>query len=446
MKKYGIIILYLALPLIPGGVLYFSDPEKYSDLGLLAGMIFGVCAFTWLIAEVVCIARVKYFDRVYGMDFLFRIHGYMAVSAIILSISHRFIEEAQLGSMFAGTVGDIALSAFIFSSVMSILFMANTFVSGLQPVVKLRIAVGGIKLFGYEVQRFIHNLALPAMIVLYIHVMLTSSASEYISVKIVYSMMFSASLMFYIYHKIIKRIILRQNRYVVKKVKSENRNVWTLELVPLNGNVFEYKPGQFGFLRLYGEGIPHEEHPFSFSSDPSDKRHVSVTIKDLGNYTSMVKNTKAGYTASLDGPYGNFSYLNYPDETETVLIAGGVGITPALSMLRYMKSQDKNRNVTLIWGLGSSIDLMNTEDFESMKKEMKNLHIATVKFRDDTWTGEKGIIDHILIARLLKLKGHNIGEVGFYICGPAPMLRLVLESLRHIGIRNKQIHYERFSL
>jgi predicted ferric reductase len=444
MKKCLITAVYFISPLIPGTILYFSDPDKYSDHGVLAGMIFGVCAFTWLMAELIIIARIKYVEKDFGQDLLFRVHGFMAVTAILLSVAHKVIEESIYGSLIVGFVGNITLYIFLFISLFALLFMANTFVSRFKKIVQLKIAAQGSAFFGYEFHRILHNLAVIGIIILYVHVMLTSSAAEHLSVKAVYSAMFSICFLFYIYHKIITRIILRRNRYVVTKVKGENSNIWTLELVPIDGKVLMYKPGQFAFLRFYGEGISYEEHPFSLSSDPSDRKKILVTIKELGNFTSSVKNIKAGYTASVDGPYGKFSYLNYPEETETVLIAGGVGITPAFSMLRYMRSNDKNRNVTLIWGLGSRKDLLSLKELESMKQEMRHLHIVPVMFKDDAWDGEKGIIDRLLISRLLKHKGHMISEVGFYICGPDPMLRLVRNSLTHIGISKKQIHFERF--
>ncbi|HIE26514.1 TPA: hypothetical protein EYP66_04440 [Candidatus Poribacteria bacterium] len=66
-------------------------------------------------------------------------------------------------------------------------------------------------------------------------------------------------------------------------------------------------PGQFHFIKLYREGgLPVEEHPFTISSSPTEKGFVSSTIKESGDFTATIGQTKPGDTASVQGPYGRF--------------------------------------------------------------------------------------------------------------------------------------------
>lgn len=85
-------------------------------------------------------------------------------------------------------------------------------------------------------------------------------------------------------------------------------------------------------------------------------------------------------------------------------------------------------------------------EFEEMQNEMKNFHLVPVMFRDESWEGEKGIIDKNKIERILKKYGHNIHSKGFYVCGPAIMLNNVIHSLKELGVRRSRIHFEKFTL
>ena len=77
----------------------------------------------------------------------------------------------------------------------------------------------------------------------------------------------------------------------------------------------------------------------------------------------------------------------------TVFLAGGVGITLALSMLRQMYAQERHRKVVLFWGLNTSAELAFQKELEKMGKEMDHFVTILVVLNDKTWTGEKGYID-----------------------------------------------------
>lgn len=79
-------------------------------------------------------------------------------------------------------------------------------------------------------------------------------------------------------------------------------------------------------------------------------------------------------------------------------------------------------------------------------KEMKNFHFVPVMFRDDTWQGEKGIIDRAKIEKVLSEYGFDINSCGYYICGPAILTNVVLSSLQAMGVNKKNIHFEKFSM
>ncbi len=112
---------------------------------------------------------------------------------------------------------------------------------------------------------------------------------------------------------------------------------------------FRFTPGQFGCLTLWGSPFKITGHPFSFSSraEAADGR-VEMTIRNLGDFTSAIHKVPEGQRVYLDGPYGAFTVGNPADMH--VLIAGGIGVTPMMSMIRTLADRADQRPVTLLYG------------------------------------------------------------------------------------------------
>ncbi|HNX60430.1 MAG TPA: FAD-dependent oxidoreductase, partial [Spirochaetota bacterium] len=164
------------------------------------------------------------------------------------------------------------------------------------------------------------------------------------------------------------------------------------------------------------------------------------------DFTSRIGEIREGFRATVDGPYGRFSYLNFPWEKSIFLIVGGVGITPALGMIRYMHSQDRSRHVTLVWGLNNRHEMISHDEIKQIQQDMPYFRMIPVMFKDEEWEGERGVIDQILLARIIERHGHDIKHTGFYVCGPLPMMKAVIPALKAIGVKRRKIHYEKFSL
>jgi len=446
LRKVIFLLIYFLSPIVPILTIYSSNPTRYSDLNALIPMILGSAAFTWLVAEFILSARPKFIEKFFGLDKFYRFHGLMAVISLILAFIHKLIEQNAMGEFFTTEVGDKALFLFIAISILSLLFMVDSIAAKIKPLFLLKKFLIKIKIAKYEYQVAIHNLTIVALIILLVHVLLTYSAKTNIAVSLVYILYFSLGAGFYLYHRVIRLILLRTKRYVIDDVISESANMWTIKLVPEGNEILRYKPGQFGFIRIFGKNVRPEEHPFSFSSEPTNKDYLAVTVKELGDFTSKIKNVEKGDKAFVDGPYGSFSYLDHPCDNGLVLIAGGVGITPAISMLRYMRSKDIERKVVLIWGVNNRSDLICKNEFDDMLKAMKNFVLVPVMFKDDSWKGEKGIIDKEKIEVILKKHGLDISSKEYFICGPSIMLNGIIRSLKALGVKKKSIHFERFSV
>ena len=222
----------------------------------------------------------------------------------------------------------------------------------------------------------------------------------------------------YFYHKVLKRNIAKSKEYTISDIIVECDNIITLKFKPENHKLFNYKPGQFLYVKLYNKEIPKDEHPFTISSSPTEENHISVTVKQLGDFTNSLVKAKVGDKAYIDGSFGSFTHLDLPKDYKLCFIAGGIGITPFLSMLRYLNIKEKNRKVTLLWGIRDSSELICSEELALIAGNMKNLTVIPVLSSDKNYNGEQGYVDGARVKRLLS----NDLDYDFFICGPPTMM------------------------
>jgi ferredoxin-NADP reductase len=440
-KKYLFAAFYFLSPFVIIAFQYSNNPERFHSTQAVIAMISGACAYCWLIAQILLISRIRQWEWYFGQDRLYRFHARMAVVCIILIFTHKFIQQSLNGNEANALVGDFAFGIFLFVVVMSFLFMADTFIGRIPVLSRLRFLEK--KFIGrYEHILLVHNITIAGIIIVYVHVMAAPQADA--ESKIIYTVYFAIGALFYLYHKIIRKIILSRTPYSVESIVKESEDLWTLKLVPQIGEVFEFKPGQFGFIRLYCEKIPHEEFFFTFSSEPSHRRYISVMVREIGKYASIIRHVRKGCAALVDAPYGRFSYLNFPWERSVMLIVGGAGIAPALSMIRHMHAQNPHYHVTLIWGMNSQADMIHGEELRKIKKDMPNFNMVPVMYRDEERDGERGIINGEIITRFMLQYKHDKEHTGFYACGPAPMMKIAEIAIESAGVPGRRIHLAKY--
>ncbi len=227
-------------------------------------------------------------------------------------------------------------------------------------------------------------------------------------------------------------------------VKSEAPRVWTLALEPHRDRPFHFVPGQFQFLRLHGTDIPSEEHPFTIASSPARSGRISITIKESGDFTAGIGRVRPGDRATVHGPFGRFSHTLHPDEGDLVFAAGGVGITPLMSMLRYMRDHLEARRVLLAYASRSAADVLFRDELEAMQAGeypvLKVVHVLANA--PSSWVGETGKLDADRLARLCG----GVESKAFYLCCPPPMAASLIRGLRRKGVNPRRIHTDYFSL
>ena len=205
----------------------------------------------------------------------------------------------------------------------------------------------------------------------------------------------------------------------------------------------DYAPGQFLFLRPHGSGIIAEEHPFSIASSPVPDGQLRATVKESGDFTSTIGFIKPGDLATVHGPFGRFSHVLRPSN-DLVFIAGGIGITPLMSMLRYMRDRRDARRVLLVYANRTPADIVFRSELESMESgglpALKTIHILSEPTPD--WVGHTGRLD---LPSLEDFCGGFSGKTFFLCCPPTMTARLIL-GLKKAGVGLERIHTDYFGL
>lgn len=425
MKKLTLsffMALFIALPVIFWAITLTPGLPRavyVHEVGKLLGLV----GFVLLLFQYVLSSKIKWIEHGIGLDVLFRVHKKVGLIALILITAHPilfFISEKLQG----------------YETPMSVLK-----VLGVITLLLLLGAAGAALLYGllslkYETWKGIHKIAYAIFVLAFIHSFFIGSDLQRWPMRIVWvilAILFIGTLAY----KLQQRLYMRRNPFKVAGVSQETYDTWS---VHFEGTHPLYNPGQFMIVQLLRDGETSEPHPFTISSSPTGER-LSISVKSVGDFTSTIGETKTTDMAYIDMPYGVFSFLTY-DARDLVFIAGGIGITPFMSMLRYIYDKKLEKNVILLWGNKAEQDIAFREELETMEPEMPSLKVVHVLSRQEGWPGERGNID----AEVLQRYVDNFQASQFFICGPPPMMRAVERTLRELGSPKNRIHYERFAL
>jgi 3-phenylpropionate/trans-cinnamate dioxygenase ferredoxin reductase subunit len=235
--------------------------------------------------------------------------------------------------------------------------------------------------------------------------------------------------------------------YVVAEVKPERGTAWTLTLRPEGHGGMTFHPGQFAWLTLRSSPFADREHPFSFSSSAEDPNRLGFTIRALGDFTGQIGEVRPGERVYLDGPHGAFTTDRHDHAAGFVFIAGGVGITPIMSILRTLADRGDCRPLALIYANRDWEGVTFREEIEALRTTGRlDLRVVYVLERPpEGWDGERGFVTaEVLHRHLPRSERRNVYEV--FMCGPQPMMDAVERALIGLGVDMGDIHTERFNL
>jgi predicted ferric reductase len=440
-----IVLLYCAVACGPAIIAGFVvDRGLLSNFSMTrAADLAALIAIAVLSIQFVLSARLRWIEKPFGLDRIMLFHRFMAISALSLLLLHPLLLAADP----RGDDGWKLLYSFslegegwkiIIGKAALIMLLITACVSLFRLFLKVE----------YQLWLRLHNiLALCILAGGFIHGLLIGPhVGGNIPMKTLWVIYPALALGVLFYNRFFRAAALKARAYLVSNVKKETDSVWTLTMTaPGKSPVYEYIPGQFHFITLYrAADAHHEQHPFTISSSPAGRTEISSSIKESGDYTASIGKTVVGDRAALLGPFGRFSYALHPSERNLVFIAGGIGITPLMSMVRYMRDTNDPREVLLLYGNRKEKDIAFRQELEEIaEKGVPRLRVVHVLNQaDDTWRGERGQISVDLIKKECKSLDGRV----FYLCGPPVMMMGLVKNLKKAGVKHRTIRYERFSI
>ncbi len=399
---------------------------------LRAGKMVGLAAATLLLLQLPLAARFKWLDRIFSLPWLYRMHRINAFILVLLILLHPLLVFAPDGIIM------IPLKEEYWPEWVGV---------GLLIMICCQVVMSnwrGILFRGYEKWLLCHRMAgMVVFSMLVIHVLYASETFE--DNGLPRFLVFTAVGCLVVLWLWIRTrpLWLWKKPFIVTRIKAAGRGAYAIDLKPATQKRFHYFPGQFAFVQFESAHISREVHPFTLSSTPTRPSGLRFTIRCSGDWTNNIANIEQGDRAYVHGPFGRFSHLFSTPDREVIMIAGGIGITPMLSMLRYMTDGGDQRCVTLIWSNRTKQHLFGRDELATMKRKLTCFRWIPI-FTQETGAGDQfGRLDRTKLERLLK---GSRRDASVFLCGPPLMIKQLRQELKQIGFPARSINAEPFNL
>lgn len=411
-------------------------------VGSLLSYSSGLLAYTMMLTVTFIGSRPRFIEKHFGMPHMFEVHGVMSIVLTILIGIHVIIQWNGLQSIAdmsvvsqTGWVAVIALLLVMFSGIFS---LSGIFVNTNPTLRKFK------ENRNREVNLWLHRLAIVSDIFVFFHLF----NLPFLRNNTLFIVLLSAYTIYVLgYYAVWKIRVETLPKYRVDKIYRGTPSLFVLEFVPLKGEIPQYNPGEYFWIHFKdADGITKEGHPFSTSSAITNRYNNSIEfmIKEAGDWTKALENVKEGDTATLEGPYGDMFPPHIQELDESVpftLLAGGIGLTPMLSIARHEHKIGSQREIHLVWGLSFEEDMFMLEELEEMKKANPNFHVHIIFSNEEVEGYDFGFITN----DYLEEKGAaHYSEGHFFVCGPEPMINAAKRILDNGNVQYDHRHIDDF--
>ena len=223
---------------------------------------------------------------------------------------------------------------------------------------------------------------------------------------------------------------MEQHSVKIKSIDNVTHNV--LRIVTGKPQGYSFTPGQATEISINKNGWQNEKRPFTFTCLPDDE-YLEFTIKTYPSHKSVTNELlklKQNDELILHEVFGAIGYKG-----EGVFIAGGAGVTPFISIFRFLQSKNEIGGNKLIFANKRKVDIILKQEFESLLGQ----NFINIISEEETKEYAHGYITGEFLQR-------NISDLKkkIYLCGPEPMMEAVEGYLSDLGIEEKTIIKEEF--
>jgi ferredoxin-NADP reductase len=232
----------------------------------------------------------------------------------------------------------------------------------------------------------------------------------------------------------------------VGSIVTATRSVKTLRLLPPDGVgplPFTFVPGQFLNLAFWIGGAKMNRS-YSISSSPTQREYVELTVKrePRGAVSRHIDDLlRVGDKIDAGGPVGRFTFTGIEADS-IVLIAGGVGITPMMSIARYLTDRAWPGDIFFVYACSAPADFIFAEDVAELQRINPKLHVAVTMERPEgtDWRGPRGRISKEFLTQAIP----DLSARRIHLCGPPAMMAAVRAILAELDVPPDQVKTEDF--
>ncbi|MGH9367182.1 MAG: FAD-binding oxidoreductase [Thermoanaerobaculia bacterium] len=234
----------------------------------------------------------------------------------------------------------------------------------------------------------------------------------------------------------------RAYRLPLFESRQETPSVMTFRF-DLEGQRLDYEPGQYVSLALPDSAGPEGQHSFTLSSSPTEEGAIAITTRITGSaFKARLGSLKRGETVNVRGPFGRFTL---EAGRPSVMAAGGIGITPFRSMLRFTADTGSAQRIDLLYSSGTVEEIVFRAELESLAGRIESLTVEETVTRPEPaasfWQGRTGRIDAPMLARA----AGQLSRPLHYVCGPPGFVSGIRATLREdVGVADEDVRFEEF--
>jgi len=372
--------------------------------------------------------RFRWVERLFGgLDKVYQAHRHIGESAFFLILLHPvFLAVAYADSVsgffrylwFSGdwvrNTGLIALAVFILLVVLSIY---------------AKIA--------YHRWKRTHDFFGALLVLIVLHAVLANGEiMRYSALSIWHGTWVILALAAYVHIRVFYRWFGPLYDYTVESVDDVGDAITEIILKP-KGRSLRPAPGQFIYVSFDADAVNKEPHPFSLSSAP-EAAHLRLSIKQLGDWTQDVAQIKPGKSGRVWGPYGHFTKLALAQPLmPLVMIGGGIGITPFLSLVGSEAFARREGKSTLVYAIPDRPSAVYLEELRAREAALP--HFALIAHYSD----EAGFLDRAYLESVVQ---QSLVDCLFLVCGPPPLMAAMRTLLATAGVSARQVITESFEI
>jgi predicted ferric reductase len=410
------------------------------QMGTPAGVAIAVGQLTALLGtylalvQVVLMSRSPWLERVLGSERLMVWHRWAGFACLWLLVGHAVFTTLGFAlSDGSGVVDEIDTLLLTYPWVL----MATVALGMLVAVAATSVRAARRRL-SYETWFGIHLYAYLGIALAFLHELVVGTDFVNDQVAVGYWVaLYVVAVGLLLTFRIAQPIAFSmRHRLVVERVIQEAPGIVSMHLTGRDMDRMRVRAGQYFQFRFLTGGGWWRHHPFSISAAP-DGVTLRITVKDLGDDSRRMGRLRPGTRVFVEGPYGAFTREQVRCG-KTLLVAGGIGITPLRAMLEERPAGEED--VTLLYRAGTWDDVVFREELEALGRRPGTVVRFLVGHR-----GSPEMPVDPLEPQWLQYLVPDIAQRDVFYCGSGPFMDHLAASLRTLKVPRKQIHAERFS-